>query len=137
MLRAATAGNSASRSSVSVKMQLTRSSAARALRASSSRMSSPVASRIGADSLTSTVVAPRRAISRIGRGIQSAPRTAGLARPAQAFDLRRGEPPVLSRLEPLEPERPERDALQRRDRMPDGLAHPPHLPLAALADGDL
>ncbi len=36
-----------------------------------------------------------------------------------------------------EVERAERDAPQREHRMPDGLAHPAHLPLAALADRDL
>ena len=64
--RAATAGNSASRSSVRVKMQLTTSSGPISLRAMISRISSSVASRIAGDSLTSTVVAPRRAKRRIG-----------------------------------------------------------------------
>src|SRR3954447_2012550 len=137
MLRAATAGNSASRSSVSVKMQLTRSGTSSALRSSSSRINSPVAARIGSDSLTSTVVAPRSAMSRIGRGIQSAPRAAGPARAAQPFDLRRGEAAMLARREPLEPERPEGDALELGDRVPDRVAHAPHLPLAPLVDRDL
>src|SRR3954454_12620563 len=62
--RAATAGNSASRSSVSVKMQLTTRSGARSLRFMISRMSHSVAPTIASASLRSTVVAPRRAWSR-------------------------------------------------------------------------
>src|SRR5579872_259146 len=67
--RAATAGNSASRSAVSVKMQLTMSCECRPLRAISSRISSPVAVRIDSASLASTLLAPRSANSRIGRGL--------------------------------------------------------------------
>src|SRR3954447_13318594 len=67
-LRAATAGNSASRSFVSVKMQLTTSAGPNPLRCMISRISASVASRIASASLRSTVVAPRRANRRIGAG---------------------------------------------------------------------
>jgi hypothetical protein len=60
-LRAATAGNSASRSSVIVKMQLTTSDGTIALRRMISRISHSVAPRIAWGSFLSTVVAPRRA----------------------------------------------------------------------------
>ena len=66
--RAATAGNSASRSWVRVKMQLTRASGSSRLRASISPISSSVACRIASASLASTVVAPRTAIILIGVG---------------------------------------------------------------------
>src|SRR3954447_6768677 len=62
--RAATAGNSALRSSVRVKMQLTTVSGPRSLRFMISRMSHSVAPTIASASLRSTVVAPRRAWSR-------------------------------------------------------------------------
>jgi hypothetical protein len=65
-LRAATAGNSASRSFVSVKMQLTTSGGPMSLRSMISRMSDSVAARMASASLRSTVVAPRRAKRRIG-----------------------------------------------------------------------
>src|ERR1044071_1311949 len=129
MRRAATAGNSASRSGVSVKMQLTIESPSRRLRSSSSCMSSSVAWRIGSDSLASTVVAPRRAIKRIcGTLAAGAP---------QFLDLRRREPPVLALLELPQPQWPEAHALERDHRMPDRLEHSPHLALAPLVDGDL
>src|SRR5215218_1999818 len=64
--RAATAGNWASRSSVSVNRQLTTSSGLRPLRDMISRISVSVASRISSELLRSTVVAPLRAKSRIG-----------------------------------------------------------------------
>src|SRR3954447_12714954 len=62
-LRAATAGNSASRSSVRVKMQLTTSSGRSSLRFMISRMSHSVAPVMASASFRSTVVAPRRAWS--------------------------------------------------------------------------
>src|SRR4051794_6740252 len=62
--RAATAGNSASRSSVSVKMHETTTSGVRSLRFMISRMSHSVAPTIASASLRSTVEAPRRAWSR-------------------------------------------------------------------------
>src|SRR4051812_969478 len=62
--RAATAGNSALRSSVRVKMQLTTVSGPMSLRFMISRMSHSVAPTIASASLRSTVVAPRRAWSR-------------------------------------------------------------------------
>src|SRR5436305_14778204 len=64
--RAATAGNSASRSCVSVKMQLTIASATRLLRSISARMSSSVAARIASASLHRTLLAPRSAKRRKG-----------------------------------------------------------------------
>src|SRR5215218_3948431 len=70
MLRAATAGNSASRSSVVVNRQLTSASDARSLRSSSSRISSDVAATIAPASLAPACTAPRTAKSRsLIRGI--------------------------------------------------------------------
>src|SRR5204862_4507387 len=84
-LRAATAGNSASRSSVAVKMHETMSSAVRSFRAMTSRTSSSVAPRIDSGSLRSTLVAPRMANSRMAareaiqwRWSVELPRVAGL-----------------------------------------------------------
>src|SRR3954447_8393119 len=128
--RAATAGNSASRSSVSVKMQDTRSSVARPLRSSSVRMTASVAVRIASASLPSTLLAPRSAMSRMDD------RESARALP-QPLDLRRGQLPVPAGLELAEPQRPERDPLERDDRVPDGLEHPPDLPSATLVDGQL
>src|SRR5215210_3354490 len=62
--RAATAGNSASRSSVVVKMQLTMSSGLSELRSITVRTSSSVASRIASARFSGTVIAPLRARSR-------------------------------------------------------------------------
>src|SRR4051794_11586939 len=59
--RAATAGNSASRSGVSVKIALTTRSGVSSLRVRISRTSSSVAARIASRSFFSTVAAPRRA----------------------------------------------------------------------------
>src|SRR5829696_2559624 len=135
--RAATAGYSASRSSVSVKMQLTRSSADSPLRLSSSRMRSSVASRIASASLSCTVVAPRSAISRIEREVVSAPLAARAAGAAQALDLGRGQAAVLARLQALESKRAEGHPFERGDGVADGVEHPPHLTLAPLVDRDL
>src|SRR3954471_13176624 len=66
--------------------------------------------------------------STIWRAIQSAP---------QLLDLGGGQAAVAARRQAAQPQRPERHALQRLHTMPDGLAHPPHLALAALVDGDL
>src|SRR3954468_23903868 len=71
-LRAAVAGNAASRSGVTVNRQLTTVSACSALRAMISCMSSSVAARMSPASLRSTVVAPRRAKRRIARGMMPA-----------------------------------------------------------------
>src|SRR3954452_2721328 len=67
--RAATAGNWASRSWVSVNRQLTTSSGTSPLRSMISRMSVSVAPRMSSEVLWSTVVAPRRAKRRMGRAI--------------------------------------------------------------------
>src|SRR5918997_4440036 len=76
MLRAATAGNSALRSSVSVKMQLTTSLGCRSLSLRISRSSPSVAPRTAWASLRSTDEAPRRAKSRIRRRVYDDPRRA-------------------------------------------------------------
>src|SRR3954451_13640137 len=123
--RAATAGNSASRSGVRVKMQLTRSAAPRRLRARISRISSSVAARIAAASFSVTVLAPRSAISRMARGFK------------QPLDLGRRQAAVLAGLQAAEAQRAEGDPLERADRVPDGLAHALDLALAALVDGQL
>src|SRR3954467_4092303 len=65
-------------------------------------------------------------------GIQSAPRP----RP-QPLDLRGGEPAVAAGRQRPEPQRPERQALERLDPVADRLAHPPDLALAALVDRQL
>src|SRR3954454_18536250 len=67
--RAATAGNWASRSWVSVNRQLTTSSGTSPLRSMISRMSVSVAPRMSSEALWSTVVAPRRAKMGMGRAI--------------------------------------------------------------------
>src|SRR3954453_3777870 len=116
MLRAATAGNSASRSSVSVKMQLTTSSGSRSLRFMISRRSHSVAPRMASGSLRSTVVAPRRACSRIAASCLT-----------QLLHLLDGEPAMGSGLQPAERQRAERDALEADHVVADRLAHPPDL----------
>ena len=65
MRRAATAGNSASRSGVIVNRHDTRSPVSSPLRPSSSCISASVASRIASGVLSGTLLAPRSAISRI------------------------------------------------------------------------
>src|SRR4051812_11415709 len=132
MLRAGTAGNSASRSSVSVNMQLTRSSASRWLRARTSRISSSVAARMASESFAPTVAAPRSAIRPMGAAFNQSARGA-----PQRVRFRLRQPPVLAGLQPAQPQRPERDALELDHPMPDGLAHPADLALAALVDRDL
>src|SRR3954468_13757079 len=127
-LRAATAGNSASRSRVEVKMQLTMPSAASAFRSITSCRSSSVADRIAPDSLASTVMAPRSARSFIGRG---------LCQPPQPLHLCLRQPPALPGLEAAEAQRAERHALELHHAVAHGLEHPTHLALLPLADRDL
>src|SRR4051794_11098398 len=67
----------------------------------------------------------------MGGGIQSA------ARLAQALDLGRGQLAMPAGRQRAEAHRAERDALERLHAVTHGLAHPPHLALAALVDGDL
>src|SRR3954454_5319940 len=129
ILRAATAGNSASRSSVSVKMQLTASSGRSALRSRISSISDSVAPRMASASLASTVVAPRRANRRMGAHHAS--------RRLQGPDLGGLEPPRLPLLEPPELERPEAHAPQRQHAVADGFAHPLDLAFAPLVDRQL
>src|SRR5205085_11785047 len=126
MLRAATAGNSASRSLVSVKMQLTASCGRSPLRSRISCMSDSEAPRMALASLVSTVVAPRRANRRIGAHHAS--------RRPQRPNLTRGELPCLPLRQAPELQRPECDPAQRQHTMPDGLAHALDLALAPLAD---
>ena len=52
-------------------------------------------------------------------------------------DLDAEFPAVAARRHVAEPQRAEGDPLERLDAVPDRLAHPPHLALAALVDGDL
>src|SRR3954453_23337245 len=126
-LRAATAGNSASRSSVSVKMQLTQSCGSRSLRFMISRRSHSVAPRIASASFWSTVVAPRRAWSRI----------AASSLTTQALHLGGGQPAVSAGLEPLELQRAERDPREFDPPVADGVPHAADLAFAALAQRDL
>src|ERR1043166_5155748 len=129
ILRAAPAGNSASRSFVSVKMQLTASSGRSALRSRISSISDSVAPRIDSASLASTVVAPRRANRRMGAHHAS--------RRLQGPDLGCLQRPRLALLQPPELERAEAHAAQRQGTMADGLAHPPDLALSSLVDRQL
>src|SRR3954454_8939226 len=126
--RAATAGNWASRSGVSVKMQLTRSSAPRALRESSVRISSSVADRIASAGFSVTVLAPRSATSRM---------SPDSTKFAELLDLRRGQRAMAAELQRAQTQRPEGHALERTDGMADGLEHALDLALAAFADRQL
>src|SRR5215210_3860172 len=132
--RAATAGNSASRSEVQVKMQLTRSSWRSELRSSTARMSSSVAARMSSDAFRSTVVAPLSALSLMAAIVSGAALAPGLSQP---LDLDRLQPPRLALLERAQPQRPERHPFERRHTVPDGLDHPAHLALLPFPDGDL
>src|SRR3954451_14500876 len=126
--RAATAGNSASRSGVKVKMQLTRSSVRSALRDRISRISASVAVRIASAVFSVTVLAPRSATSFIG--LHSTKR-------AQALNLRRRQLAVLAHRQAADAQRAERGPLELEDRVPDGLEHALDLPLAPLVDREL
>jgi len=53
------------------------------------------------------------------------------------LDLFRAQPPVGAGAKAAKLERAEADSLERRDRVPDLLAHAPDLPLAALVDREL
>src|SRR5260370_11317661 len=92
--------------------------------------------------LRSTLVAPRNANSRIGRGIVSEPRrgpvvSAGPGRRSQALDLRPREPAALPRTQPSQAQRAEGNALELQHPVPHRLAPPPDLALAALVDDQL
>src|SRR5580700_9681759 len=56
---------------------------------------------------------------------------------AQRLQLALAETPMLARCESSEAQGTESDALQTQDGMPDGLAHAPHLTVAAFADREL
>ena len=86
--RAAAAGNSASRSGVSVKMQLTRSPAPSSLRSSSSCISASVASRIASAALAATVLAPLSATSRMRAAFWQRGPGRGSAQPVGGEDRR-------------------------------------------------
>ena len=137
--RAATAGNSASRSSVSVKMQLDEVVGVEPRCARSARASArSVASRMASASLA------RRCWRRGGRSgasgaaIQSAQRGRG-RRAAAAARPRRGR--AAGAAPGAQPRRAAagRSATRSssRDAVPDGLEHAPHLALAALVDRQL
>src|SRR4051794_25596356 len=130
--RAAVAGKAALRSGVTVKMQLTTAPVSRSLRAMSSCMSSSVAPRMSLASLRSAVVAPRRAKRRIGAASSHPARGA-----PQGVDLVGPQTPRGARRQGAQRERPEGDAPQPGHGVPDGLAHPAHLALAALAQDEL
>ena len=116
--------------SVSVKMQLTRSSAASSLRASISRISSSVASRIASASFS---------VDRGGAAERDEPHRRAALQSARAAARPRRR--VSRRCSPgsSSPSRsgPKRDALERAHAVADRLAHPPHLALAALVDREL
>ncbi len=124
-------GNSASRSSVTVKMQLTTCSGASRCCAAIACISSLVASRISAASLRSTLVAPRRANSRMGGDCVRASRA---RRRSTSSSRRRRCAPAASA---PSVSGPKRTRTSDSDRMPDGLAHPAHLAVASLVDRQL
>src|SRR3954469_357927 len=139
--RAANAGNSAFRSVVQVKMQLTRSSMLSWLRSSTWLTSSSVASRILSASFASTVVAPRRArsltVRHCLRRALAARAALGAGGFAEPLDLGRSQRPVVACGELVETQRSERRALERDHAGAHRLDHAPDLPLASLADRQL
>src|SRR3954469_5181160 len=126
--RAATAGNSASRSGVSVKMQLTRSSMASPLRPRISRISVSVAARIASAVFSVTVLAPRSATTRMGRDSTKS---------VEVLDLCRGQLAVIADRQAAELERAESHPFQGFHRVPDRLEHALDLALAALMNRQL
>src|SRR5215212_7726002 len=128
-LRAATAGNSALRSSVAVNRQLTMRSGSRSLRLISSRIRSSVAATIAVTSFDPTVTAPRTAQSRCSSLIRSI-----LPEPV---DLGRAQPPGPTLGELPQRQGPEPHPPQLLDAVADRLDHPPDLAVAPLVDGDL
>ena len=133
---AATAGNSASRSSVVVKRQLTIASGSSSLRSISSRISSSVAPRIASASLASAWTAPRTAKSRCGSSELDRSSARHLSR-AGAISARAQARACPSRERRPSAQRAEADPPQRHDPVADRLDHPPHLAVAALAQDDL
>ena len=131
--RAATAGNSASRSSVTVKMQLTIASAASSLRSITSRISSSVAARIAG-----AVVA----VHRDGASQGEQPHGRGFCQGGVAAEARRpldlGRRAGGARRAPGRPARAARTGPARgAHRMADGLAHALDLAVAPLVDRQL
>src|SRR6185295_1169289 len=131
--RAATAGNSASRSPVVVKRQLTIASARSSLRSSSSRINSSVAPTIASASLASACTAPRTAKRRSSL-IAMTSRFRIFPEPA---DLNLLEPPRAPRRQRSQLDRAEADAAQRHHLVVDRLGHAAHLAVAPLAQDDL
>ena len=130
--RAASAGNSALRSSVVVKMQLTNWSIASSLRSISAAISSSVAERMAAALFSGTLVAPRSAYSlslTVPAYLRAASRSA-----ATSASLSTRAAPGSSR---AELERAEAHARQLAHAMADRLAHAPHLALSPLAELEL
>ena len=104
------------------------------------RISSLVASRIACASLRSTVIAPRRAMQACLRIVHRARFWQSAAQPpapssvATSSSLRRRCSPGAQL---AELERAQAHAFEAQHRVAHGLAHPPHLPVAAFADRDL
>src|SRR6185295_14745162 len=130
--RAATAGNSASRSPVVVKRQLTIASARSSLRSSSSRINSSVAPTIASASLASACTAPRTAKRRSSL-IAMTSRFRIFPEPA---DLNLLEPPRAPRRQRSQLDRAEADAAQRHHLVVDRLGHAAHLAVAPLAQDE-
>src|SRR5687767_6774291 len=126
--RAATAGNCAFRSSVTVKMTETKLSGRRSFRAMSSETSSRVAARMESSSLASACAAPLIAHNRSVIATRILPKR---------LHLIGAEPAGLPLGEPFEPERAEADALERDDVVAHGLGHPADLSISPLLEGDL
>src|SRR5579871_4709628 len=146
-LRAASAGNSAVRSLVAVKITLMTSSVLRSLRVITSVTSSAVPARISARSSAPTWIAPRTARTATCLPSRPGPRPAPFLltapKPLQP-DGRVQVADFLDRQLPgrARPQRPERDradvrAHQPRHRVPGRGQHPLDDVLAALVQGDL
>src|SRR5436305_10768362 len=131
--RAATAGNSASRSGVQVKKTLTTRSGSSTFRSRSSRTTFSAAARIASASFRSACTAPRTAHRRcwgsplaIARGILPEPLDLGSAEAARAPGAQRAE------ADGSEP-----NALERGDLVADRGSHPPDLAVSPSAQRDL
>src|SRR5579875_18826 len=155
ILRAASAGNSAVRSGVTVNSTLITSSVVRSLRLITAVTSSAVPSRIASRSSASTWIAPRIArtatcqllplrcsrlpASHVLRTWRAsyAPYASQADGGVQVADFPRREVACRARPQVAQLDRPHRGTNQAAHRMPDLGEHPPDDVLAALMEGDL
>src|SRR5215203_811894 len=129
MRRAATAGNSALRSGVSVKRQLTRSPVSSPLRPIISCISASVASRIESGSLAATVFAPRKAIRRMGAATVTSPGSVTSPKASARNERLAWQAKLLSMFEDLE--------TLRRRRSSKWVEHPADVLPAFVAEMDV